>query len=391
MFVAVALVGCGHKSSAPAGETPRDAAGAGVAATDAPAMTADEAHAKRAAWLETMRTLVIDPSTLPRLSDPAAAARLEALLSEPAWIDLDGATFAQDGKQLIGFFPAIKSLSLLYGQKNAADEAVLASLYMDRVSSAFVGAGLQWIASLNEPPEKRRNREQGMATVRLGKAMNLCGLIAMLGQASAPIVERAMAHLNDAATYANDSTESLQLLLVTLDAQTPTLAPALREPMAKAREVIGAEHARRLAAAPEPPADVYEALAIWPTFEPREVVSRLGGFAITVGPGALIWSSEKPFVSQLQWRDGDFVVEVHCVPGVSEEEMSDRFRASTGAVRRADKRPGRWLLTKNATDQGVVRILAVGGRTCAVGAQAPIAQYDEKRADTIVGSFRAAP
>jgi hypothetical protein len=388
-WVATLLIAaCGQKSSPPASDKARDAT-ATATTSPSPAATGD-AHARRAAWLDAVLAIVKDPATLPRLSDPAAAARLEALLSEPAWIDIDGATFARDGKQLIAFFPAIKSLSLRYGEQHAADEAVLTSLYMDQVSNAFINGGLAWMASLNEPPDKRRNREQGLATVQLGKAMNVCGMLAMLGQASAPVALRALAHLSAPASYAGDSAESLQLVLATLDAQT--VPPAIREPVTEVREVIAAEHARRVAAASAPPAARYEALPIWSTFEPREVVSRHGGFAITVGPGALVWSTEPPAPSsQLQWRDGDFVVEVHCVPGVSEKEMSDRFRASTGAVRRADARPGLWLATRSATDQGMLRILAVGDRTCVVGAQAPLAQYDEKRADRIVGSFRPAP
>ncbi len=347
--------------------------------------TAIARAAGRAAWLREVATYVAAPPSIPRLSDPEGARHFEALVSEPAWLSYDPDNLIADVGDALAFFPASKKLSRALHHLNAADEGVLLILYMDRVNAAMRAAGAAIVRQEERTGVPQDGRLAGLERMRVGAAMELCGLLNAIPAASAPIAERALARLADAATYADHSTASLQLLLATIDGPA---GAAMRGRLGPVREVIAAAHAR--AAAASPAAIEYEPLPLPRSLEPQPVVSRGGGFEITVGPGALLWRATRPRgpAYHLEWRDDALLVEVSCQEGATAADFESAFTAM-GATPRPGGDAGRLRATRGG-DELSIRILSIANRGCVAAAQAPAGTVPAARRDAVVDTLRAA-
>ena len=355
-----------------------------------------DAAGARAAWIAQVERYVAKPATIPRLADPAGRKQLEALLSEPAWLAIDGATFARDGDALLQFFPASKALSGTLRQLGAVDELALFVLYLHDVSGTFIAAAVEMMQGLPAGDETLPARSEGLEQVRIGAAMNLADVLAALPETSPPVARQVVARLVDEHTYARHSATSLQLLVATLDeAVLPTVSGELQVQLAGVRDVIANRHDAVAATAP-PVTRIYEGLRGWTTAETRPVPSRGGGFVIDVGAAPLVWTSRTPgrdgqptIAYQLEWRRDTTLLEVGCHADVAEDDIVRQF-AGRGATARTGPAPGHWFTTSTATAAGGIRITTIAGRTCVAGIESTPGQLSDAQIDATLGSLRPA-
>lgn len=329
----------------------------------------------RAEWLKVAQRISTTPG-------PTDAADLQKLVTTEAWKQLDADTFSE----VLTFAPAVKQLYTALGQRGAIDDVVALSLYTVDVDVASVRAGAAFVAKIPEDDATRPVRERGLAKVKLGAAIEVCGLLHLATGAKPATRDAALTRLATPEIYADLSREPLQLILATLDEKLlPTIDTTVRPKYDAIRSSVLAAYRART----EPTTTVYQG-SERPEFTPRTVVvvSSTGGFSISLGPVT--------GVVPLARRDGDEHIislgtmegtqfEAKCADDIDVADTANQIAALEGTTQRADK----VYVLKRGDRDGLVRVDTIHGRGCVISAEGPRATFPATLAEVFVASLRA--
>lgn len=384
-LLALAVHGCGNGATkAPAAGT---AAASAAGSATAEAGDAAELQARRKKWLDEVAGYVAAPDTIPRWRDAAGRPAIEKLTSDPAWLDVD--IDRDDMDQAMAFFPAVKALSRELTARRANDENALLMLYMDDVNRAWFAAGERKLAQFPPNDPSQQPRRNGFETMRVAAAMNLTGLLAAIDGASPDIRTRVMARLDAPSTYAALSRDSLQFFDATLADEIGRAGVARRAVLTKIRETAAKARDAMPAAAP---GRIYEALPHFTSLDTQTVVSRAGRFAVTAGPGALLWTvppaAGDEALHQMQWLNDGESFEVMCKRGLDEAGLITAF-VGAGAKEITGPAAGRWLVMTPPGREARMRIVNIGANTCVAGAEAPAGRKTPAQFEELLASLRA--
>jgi hypothetical protein len=331
-----------------------------------------------------------DPSTM-RIGDP----RFEQLVTTEAWRTLDRSVMSE-GSEALRFFPAFKQLTIVLARRNAFDEMLVLGLYGNDVYGVFVVAGDDMVAHLPADDPTLPNRRGGIEKIRLGAAIDVCGMLYVALDATAERRRAALAALARPDTYGFHSRQGLQLITATLDDRLlPNIRAELRPEYQAIRDVVATLHDAR-------PADgagvTYQGMGP-PGLDVTKlgrVVSTTGGFSVDAGPAALAKRVELQQGGSVMYQhwieamDGPIKLEAACLDTVDPANLVAVLQGSGAAVEPSSL-PGTWLgATQNGT-RTRIRVLAIHGRACVASVEAPTDQFPDARAEAFLTSLAPAP
>ncbi|MFN0252198.1 MAG: hypothetical protein ACKV2T_35305 [Kofleriaceae bacterium] len=369
LLLAVLVVACGKSESrAPPADPPSTPAKNGSAK--------DGTGMSRTEWVALADRLAAASGPIPR-------AKLDELVAAQTWKNVDAKSF----EEVLSFMPTAKRLYMAIGERGSIDDLVALAVYTLDVDVATIRAGVAVVATFAADDTTRPVRERGLEKLRLGTAIDMCALLHVVSRATAPVRDTAFTRLAEPAIYRELSRVPLQLILATLDEKIlPTVDPAIRTRYQTIREVVAAAHAART----EATETIYQG-AEPPSFEPRTVVivSKTGGFTITMGPvtgGAPLAKRDgDDHVIAMTTIDGT-LFEARCSDDLDVKETAAQIAAVEGTTRRADN----VYVLKRPKHAGLVRVESVGGKGCLISVEGPQDKFPMALAEMFVSSLRAA-
>jgi len=355
----------------------------------------------RAEWLAAAEGFIADPTTLPRLADPATRPLFQRLVSTAAWREVDVKLFEGNGEEIMRFLPTIKRLTLLLLARGTVNEVLALGLYTHEVYPALIGSGLAFVDRLPADDSSRIHRLAGLERMRLGAAIDLCGILYVSVSASEDARAAAVAKLMNAASYGHHSREGLQLIVATLDEKLlPSVSAGLRKTYQAIREIVAQEHGKRAESRQSVTRTTYQGIgsSLVDPGKSTTVVSATGGFSVAGGPAALAMRVEVPMADgstgvqhRVELQDGETLFAVACLDGKTESELVANMQTVGNLAARTSPHPGQWFTLDAGGREARLRFTTIAGRGCMASAEGPSGQVPGDRADAFLASLRAAP
>lgn len=352
----------------------------------------------RAQWLAAVDGMLAPPVTLPRLDDAEGHARFMQLVRPEPWSARGAEVFAEHGDELVAFFPAFKRVLLAYGTQGSADEVLVLSMFGVDAFAAIIAAAEAHLARMPADEPTRATRLGGLDKMRLGAAIELCGVLYTATDGSPARRDAALAALAEPARYASHSREGLQLIQATLDEQ---LLPEIRAELRTAYQAIRATVVRAQADRPAPTTGrrtTYQGIGKFAQRPATRLVSRTGGFSVEIGPAAI---AKRVDISRadgatltshaIELQDGAVRFDVVCFDGASEASLVALTRPSPTQRANPSALPGSWSVDRTDANEHRSRIVSLGDRGCIAEVAGPAAGFPGDRADAFLGSLAPVP